>query len=77
MKKTSETIHREHAEQKVKQDRERAGYKGRSQSIGPSKKEENALSNPFAQMLALAIRLNRAKQTSKAYNRKQYKPRKV
>lgn len=53
-KKSSDTIHREHAEQKHRRDRERAraGYKRKSQSVGPSRKQENELSNPIAQALA-------------------------
>jgi hypothetical protein len=80
MKKTSETIHREHAEQKVKRNKEReaAGYKPhKGISLGASKKQENALSNIFAQILALDIKISRAKELRKAGRKREYKPRKV
>lgn len=76
MKKTSEAIHRNHAEQKAVRDaeRSRSGYKGKSQSIGPSKKQENPLTNPFAQLLAFAIRAHNRQAQSKP--RKAYEHRK-
>lgn len=78
MKKDSRTIHREHAEQKAKRDKERATagdkpHKGIS--MGPSHKQENPLSNPIAQALAFAIRLHNRQ--SKSKQPKQYEHRKT
>ena len=79
MKKNSETIHNNHAKQKAARDKERekAGYKGKGQSIGPSHKEENTLSGPLVQKFIAQFRLHRAKQTNRVHVRLEYKPRKV
>ena len=79
-KKSSQELNRKHAEQKRQRDRERAaaGYKPhKGISMGSSKKQDNSLSNPIAQALAGLIRLNRAKQMSRARDKREYKPRKV
>lgn len=75
MKKDSQTIHREKAEKKATRDRKREenGYKSHNQNIGPSKRQESSLKNPFAQALAFAIRINNMKATAKpqkAYERR-------
>ena len=76
-KKSSNEIHNNHAKQKARRDRERKGTGRRAGGVHGSHSQANPLSNPFAQMLAGLIRLNRAKAISKAKGKREYKPRKV
>lgn len=69
MKKDSQTIHRVHAEQKARRNRQ-CGKSGPGQHIGPGNTEPNPLNNPFAQALAFAIRIHNSMKPKKAYERR-------